>query len=400
MNESADHRRMVVAVIPTDTAAGRAELRGVSDAARRLGWEFETIDPVSVGHGLSPFRALLARADGVVTRLYDSLRDGTLASLGVPLVGLDTGCAGNDDAREVCLAALWASVLNDHRKVAEAAADELLATGRRCFAFVPMLLRYPWTGSRGRAFLARIRAAGADARLYSPRTKWGWTEERATLSRWLAELPRPFGVFAGNDMLAKFTLDACRSAGLDVPGDAAILGADDDETLCLTATPTLSSVRIDFEGAGRRAAETLDTLIGRPRPARMKIVRFGVLGVARRGSTQSDVPGADPRVAAGLDFIALHYADPFLGVRDVAMAMGVGRRQAERIFAASGKGIRAHIEESRLAKARDLLRSTSTPVGEVARLSGFASKTYFSRLFHSRTGLAPLAFRQSRRLGV
>ena len=384
---------MVVAVIPTDTAAGRAELRGVSDAARRLGWEFETIDPASVGHGLSSFRPLLARADGVVLRLYDSLRDGTLASLGVPLVGLDTGSSGNEDVREVCLAALWASVLCDHRKVAETAADELLATGRRCFAFVPMLLRYPWTGARGRAFLSRIRAAGADARLYEPRTKWGWVEERNRLSRWLAELPRPFGVFAGNDMLAKFTLDACRSAGLDVPRDAAIVGADDDETLCLTATPPLSSVRIDFEGAGRRAAESLDSLIGRARPARMRIIRFGVLGVARRGSTRATDSGADPRVAAGLDFIALHYADPFLGVRDVAMAMGVGRRQAERLFAASGKGVRTHIEEARLAKARDLLRSTTTPVGDVAHLCGFSQETYFSRLFRARHGLSPTQWR-------
>jgi LacI family transcriptional regulator len=390
-----DRRKLVVAVIPTDTAAGRAELRGVSDAARRLGWDFETIDSAIVGANLAPFRSLLARADGVILRLYDSLRDGTLASLGVPLVGLDTGVAGNTDASRKCAEVLWASVLNDHRKVAEAAADELLATGRRCFAFVPMLLRYPWTGTRGRAFLSRIRAAGADARLYEPRTKWGWVEERNLLSRWLAELPRPFGVFAGNDSLAKFTLDACRSAGLHVPGDAAILGADDDEALCLTATPPLSSIRIDFEGAGRRAAEALDALIGKPRPARTKVIRFGILGVARRGSTRHDTSGADPRVMAGLDFIALHYADPFIGVRDVAVAMGTGRRQAERLFAALGKSIHTHLEEARIACEKKLLLSGETPVGEVARLSGFTSETYFSRLFHSRTGLAPLAFRRS-----
>lgn len=385
---------MVVAVIPTDTAAGRAEMRGVLDAARRLGWDVETIDSALVGC-LAPFRSLLARADGVILRLCDSLRDGTLASLGVPLVGIDTGVAGNEEASRKCAEALWASVLNDHRKVGEAAADELLATRRRCFAFVPMLLRYPWTGTRGRAFLSRIRASGADARLYEPKTKWGWVEERNLLSRWLAELPRPFGVFAGNDSLAKFTLDACRSAGLHVPGEAAILGADDDETLCLTATPPLSSVRIDFEGAGRRAAEALDALIGKPRPAKTKIIHFGILGVARRGSTCQDVPGEDPRVAAGLDFIALHYADPFMGVRDVAMAMGTGRRQAERLFAALGKSIHTHIEEARIACAKKLLRSGATPVAEVARLSGFTSETYFSRLFHSRAGLAPLAFRRS-----
>lgn len=390
---------MVVAVIPTDTAAGRAELRGVSDAARRLDWKLETIDTAQVGIVLEPFRPLLERADGVIVRQNDPLRDGMIASLGVPLAGVDVKLAGKhwfDPVDKERAKALWVAIRCDHSKVAETAADELLATGRRCFAFVPMLLRHPWTEKRGDAFLSRIRAAGADARLYKPHTKWGWAEERVLLAKWLAALPRPFGVFAGNDLLAKLTLDACRSAGLDVPGDAAILGADDDETLCLTSTPTLSSVRIDFEGAGRRTAEALDSLLGRPRPARMKIIRFGVLGVARRGSTQLSASGADPRIAAGLDFISLRYGDPFIGVRDVAMAMGVGRRHAERLFAATGKGIREHIEETRLARARDLLGRTDLPVGAVASRSGFASLTYFSRLFHRRVGLAPLAFRRSR----
>ena len=396
--KSESGRRMVVAVISTDTAAGRAELRGVSDVARRLGWTLEIIDTALVDNGLASFRPLLERANGIIVRQNDPLRDGMLASLGIPLVGIDlkiTGKRWYDPIDKERVKALWVATRCDHRKVAEAAADELLATGRRCFAFVPMLLRHPWTWKRGDAFMARIRAAGADARLYRPHTEWGWVEERVLLAKWLAALPRPFGVFAGNDMLAKFTLDACHSAGLVVPGDAAIIGADDDETLCLTATPPLSSVRIDFEGAGRRAAEALDALIGKPRPAKTRIIHFGILGVARRGSTRQDIPGEDPRVAAGLDFIALHYADPFMGVRDVAMAMGTGRRQAERLFAALGKSIHAHIEEARIACAKKLLRSGATPVGEVARLSGFTSETYFSRLFHSRTGLAPLAFRRS-----
>lgn len=389
---------MVVAVIPTSTAAGRAELRGVSDAASRLGWDLETIDTAQVRIDLAKFRFLFERADGVIVRQNDPLRDGMLASFGVPLVGMDVKFSGRGwvDPRDRERARdLWAVTVCDHRKVAEAAADELLATARRCHAFVPLLMPHPWTARRGAAFLSRIRAAGVDARLYRPQTTWGWAEERDHLAKWLSALPRPFGVFAGNDLLAKFALDACHSAGLDVPGDAAIIGADDDETLCLTATPSLSSVRIDFEGAGRRTVEALDALIGRPRPARMKIIRFGILGVARRGSTRRDVPGEDPRVAAGLDFIATHYSDPFIGVRDVAVAMGTGRRQAERLFAAAGKSIHAQIEEARLECARNHLRSDAAPVAEVARLSGFTSETYFSRLFHSRAGLAPLAFRRS-----
>lgn len=115
-----------------------------------------------------------------------------------------------------------------------------------------------------------------------------------------------------------------------IPSDAAVVGADDDETFCLSADPPLTSIRIDFEGAGRKAAEVLDGLMGRGQDAR-----------------------------------------------------------------APGKPIIARFEEARLATARSMLSSSDAPVKEIAAMCGFASANYFARLFHSRTGLAPLAFRRS-----
>lgn len=402
MKTDQKERRLVVAVIATSAMAGRSELRGISDAAHRLGWTLETIDVAEVGPDLAPYRPLLARADGVIVRLVNPLRDGMLASLGVPLAGLDTCASGDklfgDDSE--CAKALWIEIKADYRKIAQAAADELLATGRRCFAFVPMLLRYPWTKARGAAFLSAIRAAGADARLYRPHTQWDWVEERDLLAKWLSELPRPFGVFAGNDLLAKLTLDACHSAGLDVPKDAAIVGADDDEMVCLTATPSLSSVRIDFEGAGRKAAEALERLMygrnGRalPKPSHPLTLHYGVLGVAHRASTTAKADTVDPRVLAAKDFIALHAQDSSLGVPDVARAMFVCRRQADRLFRATGKSIREHIEDVRIEHVKALLRAGKTGVAEIAAGCGFSSVSYLSRAFRRKTGSTLRDWRQ------
>ena len=394
MKTDQNERRLVVALIASSALAGRSELRGISDAARRLGWTLETIDMAEVGPDLAPYRPLLARADGVIVRLVNPLRDGMLSTLGVPLVGLDVCAFGNqlfgDDAE--CAKALWAEIRADSRKIAKTAADELLATGRSCFAFVPMLLRYPWTGRRGAAFLSCIRAAGADARLYRPHTQWDWVEERVFLAQWLSELPRPFGIFAGNDLLAKFALDACHSAGLDVPEDAAIVGADDDETICLTASPSLSSVRIDFEGAGRKAAEALDRLMGGrngqalPKPPHLLTQRYGVLGVAHRASTTATDATVDPRVTAALDFISLHALDSSIGVADVARVMFVCRRQADRLFRATGKSIREHIEDVRIERVKALLRTGKTGAAEIAAECGFSSVSYLSRAFRRKTG--------------
>ena len=376
--------------MPTDFSAGRAELRGIYAEAQRRGWTLETIDPTNVGRLMEPFRSLLEKADGVIVRLGGALMDGVIVSLGIPVVGIDVSTALSHD--------LWAALTADETAIGEAAARELAATGRRTLAFVPILKAYSWTDSRRDAFLRKVRDAGLDAIAYEPHTVWNWAEERDHLARWLAELPRPFGVFAGNDFLAKLTLDACRSAGLAVPKDAAILGADDDETLCLSSSTALSSVRIDFEGAGMLAVSTLESFFDRKtKPARPKRVRYGVIGVAHRASTNAAWYAPDPRLAIALEFISLHARDPLVGVQDVADAMGASRRQADRIFASTGKSIRERIEETRLDRAMTFLRTSTMTQREIAAKCCFASETYLSRIFRRKFGRPPGKFRECRR---
>lgn len=386
---------LVVAVISTDYAAARTELRGVTDTARRLGWSLETIDIYFLGRDYAKYGSLLARADGVIARHVDSLADAALGALGVPLVALDASWKPGMGSRP------WASVVCDNRAVAETAAEELLATGRRHFAVVPVLKPQNWTKPRERAFLACIRAAGCEVRRYGPRTDWDWGSERTELARWLSRLPRPFGVFAPNDRLAKFTLEACQTAGLEVPRDAAIVGADNDETHCLSVRPNLSSVRIDFEGAGRLAAETLRRLMeegAAKRPRRPLVESYGVLGVARRASSRvGPAPAVDPRLRDGLDYIARRFGDPYLGIRDVARAMGVCPRQAERVFATTGKSIRRHVEEARLGRVKELLATSDASIGDIARECGFSSQTYFCDFCRRLLGCSPTDWRARNR---
>ena len=386
MNGKTADSRLVVAVIPTDYAPGRAELRGVSDAAARLGWALEVIDWMRDAVDMSQFLPLLSKADGAIVRLNGPLADGTLSRLGIPIVGIDV--SGEEARRH-----LWASLRLAERKVGETAADELAAIGRRCLAFVPVVGR-DWTKTRGKAFVARARALGCDARYYSHPQGLGWAERRAAFSRYLAALPRPFGVFAGTDALSRFVFGACAAAGLKIPEDAAVIGADDDETVCLSSSPHLSSIRIDFEGAGRKAVELLASLMGRPRPARHVTVRFQPLGVSRRASTRTVSDAADPRVSAALDFIAMHAQDPSIGAADVARAMFVCRRQADRLFRATGKSIREHIEDARIERVKALLRTGGRTVAGVAAECGFASASYLSSVFRRKTGSSIRAWRR------
>ena len=47
----------------------------------------------------------------------------------------------------------------------------------------------------------------------------------------------------------------------------------------------------------------------------------------------------------------------------------------------------------RLNRAKELLRTTSLPVAEIAERVGFKSLYYFSRCFHSKIGLSPIQYR-------
>ena len=379
-----------MAIVTSDSGVGRAVLGGVAGAARNFDWALETIDPSVTGADFSQFAELLALADGVIVRLRQIwlvvrpfLRPGT------PVVGIDIAPFPGSG--------LWAVVNPANQRIGEMAADELTADGCACHAFVPALPPVPWGDARGRGFLERARAAGGDARRYEPRTTWKGVAERDALASWLSELPRPFGVFARNDVIAGFVLRACKRAGIDVPREAKIVGADDDETLCLYASPSLSSVRIDHEGGGRRAAEALRRSFGKPCPARPVALVFDPSGVTRRLSTGRPGPEGDARLAAGLAFISRHFGERLVGATDVAAAMGLGRRQAERLFRNAGKSIRGELEAVRLARVKTLLASTGMTLESIAVECGFSTGIYLSGLFRRRFGVSPGSWRRDAR---
>jgi LacI family transcriptional regulator len=75
-------------------------------------------------------------------------------------------------------------------------------------------------------------------------------------SRLLGLVPRPTAVFCANDLLALGVLQSLFAAGVDVPGQIAIVGYDDIEFAAGAAVP-LTSVRQPSAAIGRIAVELL-----------------------------------------------------------------------------------------------------------------------------------------------
>jgi LacI family transcriptional regulator len=218
-----------------------------------------------------------------------------------------------------------------------------------------------------------------------------WEREQEFLADWIGKLPTPIGLFACDDDRGREVLEACNLAGLHVPEDVAVIGVDNDEVFCELSNPPLTSVALNAEAAGYRAAALLDDLMhGRVRKPQRIVVE--TLGVVTRRSTDV-VAVEDEDVVAALQFIHREQGKG-ISVDDVVQHAAVSRRNLETRFRETmGRTILEEIQLVRLERAKRLLVETTYPVSKVAELAGFGSAGYFIQFFQKRLGKTPRRYR-------
>ncbi len=95
-------------------------------------------------------------------------------------------------------------------------------------------------------------------------------------------------------------------------------------------------------------------------------------------------------------YIAENLAKP-LSVDSLCRTFGVSKNSLYANFhTAFGKTVNEYITDMRLKQAKKLLCETSLSIDRISEQTGFASYTYFSRLFKKKYGLSPLAYRKAR----
>lgn len=288
----------------------------------------------------------------------------------------------------------FSEVSSDAQEVVRIAGDHFLGRGLRNFAYVGMEDR-AWSQRRAREFQSFLKKAGHELHVYAQPAKAlnrRWERERAIMAKWLHALPKPIGLLACNDDRGREVLEACRLGELHVPEEVAVLGVDNDEVFCGLADPPLSSVALNAEAAGFRAAGVLDEMMqGRNVPPRR--IDVEALKVVVRRSTDSNVVG-DRDVSAALQFIHGSHVDQ-ISVDEVAEQVAISRRTLEKRFRkVIGRSILEEIQLTRLQHAKSLLLETTYPVSRVAALSGFSTTAYFVQFFKKRVGRTPLRFRR------
>lgn len=376
-------RRRVALVVESSGASGREILRGIARYARQHGpWSLYH-EPSHWPEVLPPWLARFD-GDGIIVRVRNRRTAARLARLRIPIVDVQ----GNVPDAGIPL------VQVDDAAVARLAAEHFFDRGFRHFACCgiggPV-----WSQRRCAAFVALVGESGRECQRHElpPRETKAWFSRAAErrLDRWVQGLAKPVAIMAANDTAAQKVLDACRRQGLMVPEEVAVLGVDNDETLCEICDPMLSSIVPVHDLVGYHAAELLERIIeGEPAPTEPIFLKPTTVVVRR----STDVLALDDRdVATAVRFIR-EQACQGIGVEDVARHLALSYSTLQRRFhAALARSVHDEIVRVRLERASELLSKTQLPLARVAELSGFGHQEYLGAVFKARLGVTPRQYR-------
>jgi len=96
-----------------------------------------------------------------------------------------------------------------------------------------------------------------------------------------------------------------------------------------------------------------------------------------------------------LFFVEGHLFDPYFGLGDIAQKYNITEYTASRLFKeVGGVSFKKYVTNRRIERAKYLLTSSSLKMSEIAQQCGFASASYFARIFRNAEDLSPAEYRQ------
>ena len=220
--------------------------------------------------------------------------------------------------------------------------------------------------------------------------------ETEAISTWLHSLPKPIALLACNDFMARQVTEICLLENIRIPEDISLLGVDNDEFMCNISSPTLSSIRLNFEKHGYDLAKILFKMIREKQiwPARIAVE---AIGVVERMSTKRRII-SDPYIRSIVEFITCNYTQD-IDISKLTSHIPFSRRAIEMKFK---KEMHPHTITSYIMKLRldhfcHLLETTDLPISIAADKSGFIDSSNFSTIFRKYKGMTPSEYRKRNR---
>lgn len=110
----------------------------------------------------------------------------------------------------------------------------------------------------------------------------------------------------------------------------------------------------------------------------------------------SSIPDERITITRAVHDVLLAHLDEQLAIADLAKAHYIDPTTLQNDFKILyGAPIAAYMRRKRMEKAMELLRDPERSFTDVAKATGYRSRTAFSRVFKDATGITPMAYRQS-----
>lgn len=290
------------------------------------------------------------------------------------------------------------NITGPHQLAGKMGAEYFLKKGFRNFAFYGTR-GIVWSDERFAGFQQAIREANPGFSLSTLRSNAQsdlWHYDPTQLITWLESLPKPVAIMACDDNHAYHITEACQQIGgggkFRIPDDIAVLGVDNDETICKLSVPNLSSLNQSVEQGGYEVARMIERMIGDPESG-WEDIMVSPTYITTRQSTDI-YTNNDPHIASVLKYIHENISQK-ISVDDLVGLVPLSRRLLETRFKKGmGTSIYDYIIQVRIEKIMQLL-CEGMSISEASAELGFSDIKNVSRTFKQLKGMTPSEYRQS-----
>lgn len=323
------------------------------------------------------------RADGIIGQLYNEMEEEFIDG-GIPVIAQDF----KERFSKI------PNITGSYHETGVMGAKYFVNKGYYNFAFYGFN-NIVWSRERAEGFESAIRKAGYEVNYFEHKKSRStdiWYYKSKSLSKWLINLPKPVALMACDDNQGVHILEACNHNNIRVPQEVAVLGVDNDVTLCELSDPPLSSIVLDIERAGFEATRVLHEMICSGEK-NFEDVIVAPVKVMTRSSTDL-FASSDVYVAEALTFIHKNI-DRNILVDHVVKEVPLSRRALEKRFLqVTGHPVYKYISKVRMEKLAQKLLSSDQSIFEIAVDLGFQDNNNIARQFKQLMGYAPGEYRK------
>lgn len=327
------------------------------------------------------------RADAVIGQFYNTDNVELFARNGIITIAQDF------KARFTTIP----NITGPHFLAGKMGAEYFAKKGFRHFAFYGTR-DVVWSDERMQGFRETVRAANPSftfSALCKNTQNALWDYDTNQLVTWLQSLPKPVAIMACDDNHAYHITEACQQGEgggrLRIPDDIAVLGVDNDETICRLSSPNLSSLNQNIEQGGYDVAQLIDRILRDPATPREDVMVQPTHIVTRQST---DIyANNDQHIAEVLKYIHENISQK-ITEDELVELVPLSRRLLETRFKRSmGTSIYDYILQTRIEKVAQLL-CEGMSVSEAAIELGFSDIKNLSRMFRQQRGMTPSEYRR------